>query len=144
MRFSYLPQRVKPTPAAPELDILYRPVIPVRFHGPNGATKVRALLDTGADESYITEAIAAELGVTPVSDEEATIHSASGKMSVWYGRVVIDVSDEFESYSFPLIVGVVTADWDELILGHIGFFEHFDAHFSDADRVVTLTARDVG
>jgi hypothetical protein len=143
MRFSYLPQRVRATPAAPEIEILYRPVIPVRFHGPKGATKVRALLDTGADETYITAAIAAELGVTPVSDHQGTIHSASGKMSVWYGRVVIGVSDLVESYSFPLIVGVVTEDWDEIILGHIGFFEHFDAHFSDVDRIVTLMARDV-
>lgn len=91
MRFHYLPQRVVPTPAAPNLDVLYRPVVPVRFHGPNGSTKMRALLDTGADECYITETIAAELGVTPVSDRRSTIHSASGKISVWYGSVVIEV-----------------------------------------------------
>jgi hypothetical protein len=121
--------------------VLYRPVIPVRFHGPQGSTKVRALLDTGADESYITETIAADLGVTPVSNQPATIHSASGKLSVWYGSVVVEVSDEADLFSFPLIVGVVSEEWDELILGHLGFLQYFDVTCSYADKCVTLTAR---
>lgn len=87
MTFRYLPQRVTPTAAAPRLDVLYRPVIPVRFHGPHGFTRVRALLDTGADESYVTEAVADDLGLVPVSRALATIHSASGPMSVWYAEI---------------------------------------------------------
>lgn len=141
MRFRYLPQHVLPTPAAPHLEILYRPVIPVRYQGPGGTTKVRALLDTGADESYVTQAVATELGLTPVSGERATIHSASGPMSVWYARTTLEVATPEEHYSFPAIVGVVSEAWDELILGHIGFLEFFDATFSHADRIVTLSAR---
>jgi predicted aspartyl protease len=141
MRFPYAPYRVVPTAAAPDRDVLYRPVIPVRFISPQANVAVRALLDTGADESYITEEIALLLGARRVSDDIATILSASGEMPVWYTSLTLEVTDFQESYKLPITVGVVSEEWLEMILGHVGFFEHFDAMFSDPDRIITLTRR---
>jgi hypothetical protein len=141
MKFAYTEYQVFPSPAAPDRTVLHRPVIRVRLQGPKSFLKVWALLDTGADESYITESVAEKLGVVPLSADAMTIESASGEMSVWYGRLTVEVSDESEVYSLPMTVGVVSEDWSESILGHAGFLEHFDATFSHVDKVVTLIRR---
>jgi predicted aspartyl protease len=109
--------------------------------GPIASRSIWALLDTGADESYISESLAKKLGVTPISDECETISSASGEMLAWYGLLTLEVTDGEERHSLPITVGVVPQDWSEMILGHLGFFEYFDADFSDMDRIVSLTAR---
>jgi predicted aspartyl protease len=141
VKFPYAPYRVVPTEAAPERTVLYRPVIRVRFHGPSTSCQVRALLDTGADESYLSENIAQELGLTALSDTLAEIQSASGEMFAWYAALSLEITDGTENHRFPITVGVVPQEWSEMILGHVGFFEHFDANFSDTDRIITLTAR---
>lgn len=141
MTFDYPEYLVAPTPADPERTSLHRPVIRVRMIGPKDSGAFWTLLDTGADESYITESVAKKLGVTPVSNERGTILSASGEMHVWYGELSIEVTDGNESYELSIVAGVVPQDWSEMILGHLGFFEYFDAVFSDTDRTVTLVAR---
>jgi predicted aspartyl protease len=141
MKFDYPEYLVDPTSAAPERASLFRPVIRVRMTGSKASRTIWALLDTGADESYITESLAVKLGVTPLSAETSTINSASGEMLAWYGQMAVEVSEGHERNRFAMIVGVVQQDWTEMILGHVGFFEHFDANFSDNDRIVTLTAR---
>jgi predicted aspartyl protease len=141
MKFDYPEYRVEPSPAAPEKTSVYRPVIRVRMTGSNASRAIWALLDTGADESYITESIAERLGVTPVSDARGMINSASGEMRAWYGNVSLEVTDGEERHVLPVTVGVVPQDWSEIILGHLGFFEHFDATFSDTDKIVTLSRR---
>ena len=141
MKFPYSKYAVVPSPAAPERDVLFRPVIPVRFVGPKAVRDVYALLDTGADESYITESMANKLGVIPLSNSTSVVQSASGKMSIDYGHIVVEIADDTEVLSFPLIVGIVSEDWSEAILGHAGFLEHFDATFSYIDRQVALTPR---
>jgi hypothetical protein len=132
MKFDYPEYHVEPTPAAPDKHSLYRPVVRVRMTGPKASRTFWALLDTGADETYITESVAQKLGVTPISD---------GEMLAWYGKLSLEITDGEERYDFPVIVGVVPQDWSEMILGHLGFFEHFDANLSDTDRTVVLTAR---
>jgi hypothetical protein len=141
MKLPYAEYQVVPSPAAPDRTTLYRPVIRVRLQGPKSFLKVWALLDTGADESYITQSVAEKLGVVPLSVDTATIHSASGEMKVWYGRLTIEVNDDEEVHSFPITVGVVGEEWSESILGHTGFLENFDATFSYADKLVTLIRR---
>jgi predicted aspartyl protease len=141
VKFSYSRYAVVATPAAPERTVLYRPVIPVRFVGPKAARNVFALLDTGADESYVTEDMAKKLGVQPIAADAPSIQSASGNLSVTCGRLTVEITDDANSYSFPITVGIVSQDWSEAILGHHGFLEHFDATFSYADKLVTLTAR---
>ena len=138
MRFPYSQYEVVPNPGAPGRTILFRLVIPVRFVGPKTSRNVYALLDTGADESYITDSMAEKLGVTPLSPDTTTIQSASGELSVVYGNITVEVADEVDLYSFPISVGIVSEDWSEAILGH-SFLEHFDATFSYADKLVTLT-----
>lgn len=141
MKFPYTEYQVDPSPAAPDRDTLYRPVIRVRLQGPKSFLKVWALLDTGADESYITESVAEKLGVVPLTSDPMTIKSASGEMNVWYGSLTVEVSDENEAHSFSITVGVVSEEWSESILGHAGFLEHFDATFSHVDKLVTLIRR---
>jgi len=143
MKFDYPEYQVEPSPAASTQNAIFRPVIRVRMNGPKASRAIWALLDTGADETYITESLAGKLGVTPVSDATTTVHSASGELLAWYGELLIEVTDGDEHHKSPIVVGVVPEDWTEMILGHAGFFEYFDAHFSDTDRLVTLVARSI-
>jgi hypothetical protein len=141
MKFDYPEYVVRPAPAAPAKTSIFRPVIPVRMSGPKASRTIWALLDTGADECYITESVALKLGITSVSDDLGRIDSASGDMTAWYGSLTLEVTDGDERHVLKVTVGVVEQDWSEMILGHLGFFEHFDATFSHTDRIVTLTAR---
>jgi predicted aspartyl protease len=141
MRFPYRRYAIEPSPAAPTLSVISRPVIPVRFSGPKGSRNIYALLDTGADESYITMSMAEKLGIAPISDVKSTVQSASGKMSIVYGEVLVDIADGDEQFSHRMTVGITSEAWSEAILGHTGFLEHFDATFSFADQTVTLVVR---
>ncbi len=141
MKFRYRRYAVEPSPAAPNLYVISRPVIPVRFSGPKEARNCYALLDTGADESYITESLAEKLGMAPIPEALGTIQSASGQMSIWYGSGTIEVSDGAERFFAPITLGVVSETWSEAVLGHIGFLDQFDAAFSYADQTVTLIQR---
>ncbi|HEV2969101.1 MAG TPA: retropepsin-like aspartic protease [Pirellulales bacterium] len=141
MKFPYRRYAIEPSPAAPMLSIISRPVIPVRFSGSKGTRNCYALLDTGADESYITQSMAEKLGIAPLSEVISTVQSASGKMSIMYGEVLIEVADGDERFSRRIAVGIADETWSEAILGHIGFLEHFDATFSYVDQTVTLLVR---
>ncbi len=142
MRFPYRRYAIEPSPAAPALSVIARPVIPIRFSGPRGAGNFYALLDTGADESYITESMAKKLGIAPLSGAASIVQSASGEMSIGYGEVLVEVGAGDEQFSRRIVVGIATEAWSEAILGHIGFLEHFDATFSYVDQSVTLVQRD--
>jgi hypothetical protein len=61
-------------------------------------------------------------------------------MPAWYGRITVEVTDGNELHSFPITVGVISEEWSEAILGHMGFLEFFEATFLYAD-IVTLTRR---
>lgn len=137
MKFSYAEYFVDPSPAAPNRYSVFRPVIRVRMTGSSASRKIWALLDTGEDETYITEDLATKLGVVPSSEERGLISSASGEIQAWYGSLSIEITDG----ELSIIVGVVPQEWSEMILGHVGFFEYFDATFSDTDRAVELTRR---
>jgi hypothetical protein len=63
-------------------------------------------------------------------------------MSVWYGQLRVEVTDGHEKHELTTVVGVVSQEWSEMILGHVGFLEHFDATFSHADRIATLVRRE--
>jgi hypothetical protein len=141
MRFDYPEYFIVPSPAAPGRAFLYRPVIRVRMTGGKASRAIWTLLDTGADESYITESLAAKLGVIPVTDSLEAVASASGELMAWYGKLTLEVSDGQERHVLPITVGVVRQDWSEMILGHLGFFEYFDANFSDVDKTVELSRR---
>jgi hypothetical protein len=75
MKFAYAEYQVTPTPATDSKGVIYRPVIPVRFIGPQTFRDVYALLDTGSDESYLTESMAKKLGVEPIPNRTAIIQS---------------------------------------------------------------------
>jgi predicted aspartyl protease len=141
VKFPYCRYAIKPSPAAPKLTVISRPIIPIRFSGPKGVLNVYALLDTGADGSYITQSMADKLGVAPLPGGKSSVQSASGKMSIEYGELLVEVSDGGEQYSRRIVVGIVSEKWSEAILGHLGFLEHFDATFSYVDQTVTLTVR---
>jgi predicted aspartyl protease len=137
VRFPYSRYEVRPSPGAPGRTTIYRPVIPVRFIGPQASRDFYALLDTGADESYITESLAEKLGVIPLSQERSSIQSASGELTAVYGNVGVELSDASESHLFTIPVGLVSEDWSEAILGN-SFLEYFGATFSYQEKRVTL------
>jgi hypothetical protein len=143
VKFPYRRYAIEPSPGAPTISVISRPIIPVRFSGPAGSLNCYALLDTGADESYITQSIAKKLGVLPLSKVTSTVQSASGQISIVYGEVLVEVADGDERFSRRIAVGITSETWSEAILGHIGFLEYFDATFSYVDQTVTLRHRGV-
>lgn len=138
MRFPYRRYPITPSPAAPENEHSFRPVIPFRLIGQNQFLDLYGLLDTGADETYITGEMAQLIGVTATDDDDFRVHSASGEMTVRYADVQIYLEQEDEQILLPVTVGIIDQPWDEAILGHIGFLEYFTAQFNYRSQQVNL------
>jgi hypothetical protein len=59
-------------------------------------------------------------------------------MPVTYGQLKIEISQDVDRFTWPMIVGIVTEPWPEAILGHRGCLEFFDAMFFGAQKEVSL------
>lgn len=141
MRFPYRGYEVEPSPAQPETAVVYRPVVPFRLTGPRGSFDYFGLLDSGADEVFVTEEMAAQLGLD-VDTTNIRIQSAAGEMVVSYGHVTLEFAgwehNRPRSYVWPAVVGVAPGPWPEAILGHTGFLVFFDVTFLGDDKLVEI------
>jgi len=138
LRFPYGQYEVEPTPGQPEQTIVYRPVIPIGITGEAGTAVFYGLLDTGADETLLPKKVADLIGIKANTSQTSTVMSASGEMTVSYGRVTIEIGHGRQKYRWGAIVGIVEQPWQEALLGHIGFLRYFDVTFLGAKQEVKL------
>jgi hypothetical protein len=138
MRFPYTAYEVESTPAQPHISVVYRPVIPFRVVGTGGAAVFYGLLDSGADETILPRAMAEFVGAVINPSQTALATSASGEMTVAYGKVTLEVGKGRGRYRWRAIVGVVDQPWEAAILGPAGFLHYFNAAFSWQKREVRL------
>jgi len=138
VNFPYGQYEVAPSTADPDLTVVFRPVIPVRVIGPAGAAAFYGLLDTGADQTVLPKALADLIGVTGNPARAATLLSASGEMSVTYTNVAFELGRGRGKVYWSATVAIIEEAWQEVVLGHAGFLEYFDATFFGVRRQVRL------
>jgi hypothetical protein len=65
VRFDYAPREVDPFPGESGLQVIYEPIIPVRFVGLQRTYLIRGLLDTGSSITLIPRSYMTKLGLGP-------------------------------------------------------------------------------
>ncbi len=113
--------------------LVYRPSIPIRFVGPASESVSMGLLDTGADDILLPDRLIAVLGVTIESGMQTFVRGIDGlPMTVQFGNVDLQLHEHRCSARVGFYAGI------KVLLGHVGFLEHFNATFNGAARTVRL------
>jgi aspartyl protease len=137
MIFPYHPYEVLPNPGRNE-GLLYRPMVPVRVHGPKGTQIILGLVDTGSDvtvlPSFLLPLIGAGTGTLP----EAHFRGVGGQVvTARYSRVDLSLDHPAGLYRWAAPLAFLDGR-DVAILGHTGFLEYFQATFDSVRRRLTL------
>ncbi len=113
--------------------IVKRPLIPITFEGNENKINIIGVLDTGSDISIIPREIAEVLGIEPKIENEISgiggekVKADQGKLTVVFGK-------GREEYAFEIPVLVPKNNWDQVIIGRMGFFEQFKITFNESEE----------
>jgi predicted aspartyl protease len=135
MKFSYRRYRVQT--ASEQIQIVYRPVVPITIHGPKASIELFGLVDTGADFTMLPWKLVDLLGVTPdhsrsadvtgFGDPTVTAVPAEVELELGRGRTIYRWSSE-----------TYFGDQEYLLLGNEGFLKFFIATFDGGDQTLEL------
>jgi Aspartyl protease len=131
-----------PVPALLGQTVRYKPVIPITVTGPKNQEARQILVDTGADDIVFPEALAARLGVDLSSAIPGSGHGigAAQPVPVLFAPVILQLSDQQETYRWRALVGFTKASLRFAILGIAGGLEHFLTTFDFASHEMLLIA----
>ncbi len=122
------------------------PYIPVYIKGEASWIQVMALLDSGADVSVISLDLA-ELLNLDLSGKEEFSKGIGGKVRVKNSKMLIEVKNVHESYSFEIPVQVILDKTDSPpIIGRDGFFDKFIIeldHSGERIRLKRITVHNI-
>jgi hypothetical protein len=136
MRFAYQGYPVSGVGSS-RLQIVYRPVIPIRLIGPGGQASGYGLLDTGADDTLLPLRLAAVLGVEIKPAMKTRIAGIGGiAMSADFATIDLELGRRKTIYRWSATVGFY--DGIKTILGQNGVLEFFLASFNHRARIATL------
>jgi len=134
MKFPYRRFRVELFDGEPLTEI-YRPIVPLLVHGPEGTALVHALLDCGADYTVLPLAVASAVCIELDRGRPGTIGGIEGGSLLTYpGDTELELSDRIESFRWHTTVRF--AEGNNMLLGHLGCLEFFRATLDHFGRVV--------
>ncbi|MBI4427810.1 MAG: retroviral-like aspartic protease [Ignavibacteriales bacterium] len=117
-------------PLIPGLGVTYRPILRVRFLHKLFGIRAFALIDSGADNTLLNKDYAKRLGVK--WDSSTRIGKTHG---IYGGAIPMYLHDiEMEIINYPnsrvqTTVAFVDLPNVDVLLGQIGFFEHYHVKF---------------
>ena len=136
MRFPYQAYPVRGV-ATNRLELVYRPVVPIRLIGPGGDLQAYALLDTGADDILLPRAFLEPLGVIVPRESRAMIAGVGGgTIAADFAAIDLELRKGKSIYRWAATVGF--CDGSKVILGQSGGLEYFLASFNYRGRCVTM------
>jgi hypothetical protein len=118
----------------PDIGSIYRPLLPVRFHRENYGFKSYAVVDSGSWATILNKVHARKLGLSWDKGKESDVIGIFGKSQKMY---LYDI--EFDVVGLAgskrtIKVGFVDLDNVDVLLGQVGFFEHYYVKFRHPDR----------
>jgi predicted aspartyl protease len=136
MRFAYQGYPVSLVGSS-RLQVVYRPVIPIRLIGPGGDASAYGLLDTGADDTLLPLRLAAALGVEIKPALRTRIAGIGGiEVSADFAKIDLELGRRKTFYRWSATVGFY--DGFKTILVQSGVLEFFLASFNHRAKVATL------
>jgi hypothetical protein len=144
MLFDFCKYKVKRSPVF-RSGVLYRPEVLVRVISPTVDVFVRGLVDTGADSTLFPRSIAESLGISldDVATSPATGFTGD-QLQVAYGRLELEVAQRDEQHRWSAVVGFVDyprPEFEQTLLGRVGFLDEFTAVFDTRRHLLELTAK---
>ena len=132
-RYSRLPQ--KPSPGFPDLTEIWWPLVEVALARGGRGVRVKALVDTGAAFCFFPTQYADVLGLDWRTAPQVPYCGVGG--TEFTGHVLeISLHLVAAKYTWPTKV-VFSPTMNSLplpLLGHIGFFEHFEVRLKSTQR----------
>lgn len=126
MRFSYLEITSQ----------ISRPIIPLIIRNHKAVILYSGLIDSGADYCVFSFEIAQQLGITATESNRIGFFGA-GKERIegFIGKINLRIGDK--DYSEEVIFADIS-DFGHGILGHKGFFDHFDVNLKYRDQIIEI------
>jgi hypothetical protein len=141
MKFPYQRYEVEPSATIPD-GVLFRPELPIRVIGLTGDAALLVLADTGADETLLPRSVGELIGAEV---DEARTWSVAGfggqEVAVVLAEVELELGSRAKTHRWRTKVGLVdfpNPEDETAVLGHVGFFDHFTAHFNTRRRQLTI------
>lgn len=137
MKFAYKAIPASPSPAFPEREKVYRPIIPVTIEYQGKKVGYEALLDTGADWNIFPETIGAIIGIDVQNGAKNTFGGIGGGEYVAYFH---EVTLYIGGWPIKVLCGF-SPDIDSHphgVLGHVGFFDHCKSSFETRKHEVEI------
>ncbi len=118
-------------------EVIWRPMLRARLHGPLGAAMLDMLVDSGSDETQVPLSLVEALGI-PLTAERVLLQGLGGTpVEARVARATFSFRDhQFESR----IVAATGPDQHYFLLGHRDFFAHFWVAFDDPRHEFRLSA----
>ena len=141
MRFPYQRYEVHPSTSLPE-GVLYRPELPIRVIGSAGHVSLLALADTGIDETLLPRSVGELVGAAIDETQSWSVAGFGGQqVDVVLAEVEFELVSRRNGHRWRAKVGLVdfpNPEDEAAVLGHVGFFDQFTAHFNTRRRQVTI------
>jgi len=126
-------------PLIPGLGVTYRPILRVKFLHKLFGIRAYALIDSGADNTLLNKDYAKRLGIK--WDSSTRIAQTHG---IYGGAIPMYLHDiEMEIINYPnsrvqTTVAFVDLPNVDVLLGQIGFFEHYHVKFRHSAREIDI------
>jgi hypothetical protein len=129
---------VDPLPGETGPQLIYEPIILVKFVGPHTSYLIRGLIDTGASMTLLPRDYMSRLGI-PLG-ERILLGTAASALRVTLGDVDLEVRSRRSCIRWSARVGFVPRVDNVALLGHAGFLEYFRVVLDGPRKQVSLTA----
>jgi hypothetical protein len=136
VRFDYVEREVDPLPGESGPQVIYEPVVPVWFVGPQQTYLIRGLLDTGASMTLVPRFYLTKLGLMP--GERVLLRTAAGAVEVLLGMLDLELRARRVTYRWSARVGFASRVDNLALLGHSGFLDYFSVTFDGLRKCSTL------
>jgi hypothetical protein len=138
IEYKFRPSLIAPSAVFPG-HIVWRPVTNATLVASNGQTfRCSVLLDTGADHCAFPASFASLLGLDILRMKSCIIGGVGNLSSItYYDSLEVDLGDGIR---FKSLMGFTDGLEKQGfgVLGHLGFFEYYDVHFSRKDLKFTI------
>ena len=134
---SKYPYTVLPT----KTSVVYKPLVPVRLHYSKThkmTSPIIALVDSGADACFCSENIGFWLGIKFDKKKKHTFTAANNQTFETF-KEVITLEASGKKYSCPFYFTNTLPRQTPIILGQIGFFNHFKITFHLENKEIEIT-----
>jgi hypothetical protein len=132
---------VEPSATIPD-GVLDRPEIRIRVIGTTADKSLLVLADTGADETLLPRSLGELIGAQIDEGQVWSIVGFGGQeVGVVLAKVEFELASRRKVHRWRAKVGLVSfasPDDETAVLGHVGFFDHFTAHFNSRRRQITI------